>query len=96
MIESFDAFDNAQIDSKTYNVIESKCGLGIIHFIVRDFQKNFDELLIYIETAEDLLDMIVLSETGRIGDTEHFAIPNFNIYYNESSVNKCDGVVFYI
>lgn len=105
MIEYLDELENVQIDTKKYNnlkdflnsnKISSKRGLSIIHFNIRSLRKHFDELLVYIETAEDSLDIVVLSETGKIDNTEHFNIPNFNIYYNDSAINKCDGVIIYI
>nr|CAI5843030.1 unnamed protein product [Callosobruchus analis] len=42
------------------------------------------------------LDIIVLSETGEVKDKSNFSIPDYNMYYNESHLNKCDGVVVYV
>lgn len=71
--------------------------LNIIHFNIRSINKNFDELLIYLNQFNlKNLDIIVLSETWRIESVSDFCIPNFNAYYNESRFNKADGVIVYI
>lgn len=70
---------------------------NIIHFNIRSLNKNFDELLLYIEEFDPTnIDIIVLSETWEIGDVNNFIIPNFQVYYNESHYNQNDGVVVYI
>lgn len=70
--------------------------LNIIHLNIRSLNKNFDELLVYIESLENNVDIIVLSETWKLEGLCNFSIPNFNIFYNESFFNKNDGVVVYV
>nr|CAI5846680.1 unnamed protein product [Callosobruchus analis] len=36
------------------------------------------------------------AETGEVKDKSNFSIPDYNMYYNESHLNKCDGVVVYV
>nr|CAI5838167.1 unnamed protein product [Callosobruchus analis] len=36
------------------------------------------------------------AETGEVKDKSNFSIPDCNMYYNESHLNKCDGVVVYV
>lgn len=87
----YDNFQNYINDQKE----RGKYGMGIIHFNIRSLQKHYNELLVYVEMAKENLDIIVLSETGEIKNLQDFKIPNYNIYYNESKINKCDGVVVY-
>lgn len=70
--------------------------LGVIHFNIRSLRKHMDELLVYIQMAKDSLDIIVLSETRIIDSVSNFTIPNYTQYYNESTINKCDGTMIYI
>jgi Reverse transcriptase (RNA-dependent DNA polymerase) len=97
--------DNAEIDTKIFNNFEdyiqsnvrySGGGFGVVHFNIRSLQKHFDELLAYVEMAKNVLDVIVLSETRNIEDINNFLIPNYNIFYNKSFYNKCDGLVIYM
>lgn len=70
---------------------------NIVHMNIRSLRKNFDELLLYLESVGvECLDVIVLSETWRIENLNDFMIPNFDILYNESHFNQNDGVIVYI
>lgn len=68
-------------------------GIGVIHFNIRSLRKYFDELLVHLQIILEHVDIVVLSETGVILSVSEFTIPGFTTYYNESKVNKCDGVV---
>nr|CAI5831865.1 unnamed protein product [Callosobruchus analis] len=106
MIDILDIIDSdAEVDTKVYDTfqdyIQNKAGkningLGIIHFNIRSLQKHFNELLVYVDVMKNNLDIIVLSETGEVKDKSNFSIPDYNMYYNESHLNKCDGVVVYV
>nr|CAI5839840.1 unnamed protein product [Callosobruchus analis] len=106
MIDILDIIDSdAEVDTKVYDsfqdYIQNKAGkningLGIIHFNIRSLQKHFNELLVYVDVMKNNLDIIVLSETGEVKDKSNFSIPDYNMYYNESHLNKCDGVVVYV
>nr|CAI5833862.1 unnamed protein product [Callosobruchus analis] len=67
-----------------------------MHFNIRGLNKHFDELLLYLETGKEFLDIIILSETRNIDDINKFQIPNYTGYYNESIRNICDGTVIYV
>ncbi|VEN44838.1 unnamed protein product [Callosobruchus maculatus] len=66
-----DNFDDC-MRAKTY---EDGNGLGIIHFNIRSLQKHYDELLVYVETAHLIADVIVLSETGWDCSDDSLATP---------------------
>lgn len=67
---------------------------NILHMNIRSLKKNFNEFLLYIESADvNDLDIIVLTETWQIEDVLDFSLPNFDILYNESHFNQNDGVV---
>lgn len=74
----------------------NNCGLGIIHLNIRSIKKHFEELIIYINTIIEKIDIIVLSETWDVEEVSDFNIPNFNIYYNHSKQNQNDGLIIYI
>lgn len=70
--------------------------LNIAHFNIRSLNKNFDELLVYIELFKNNLDIIVLSETWRIDGVSNYLINNYTAYYSESYFNQNDGVIVYV
>ncbi|VEN39701.1 unnamed protein product [Callosobruchus maculatus] len=97
--------ESVEKETKNYQCIEDYlaeqregdiCGLGVIHFNIRSLQRHYDELLVYVQSAKEILNVIVLSETGKIENLHDFQIPGYNIYYNESCHNKCDGTLIYI
>jgi len=71
--------------------------LNILHLNIRSLQKNFTELLIYLDLLKlNNIDLIILSETFAINNLNNFRINNFDILYNKSYFNKNDGLVLYI
>lgn len=71
--------------------------LNIIHLNIRSLNKNFNELLIYLEQFNvENIDIIVLSETWRVDSVSNFNISNFNLCYNESQNNQNDGLMVYL
>nr|CAI5865871.1 unnamed protein product [Callosobruchus analis] len=97
--------ENIEKETKNYQCIEDYlaeqhegdiCGLRVIHFNIRSLQKHYDELLVYVQSAKEVLNVIVLSETGKIENLHDFQIPGYNAYYNESCHNKCDGTLIYV
>nr|CAI5841873.1 unnamed protein product [Callosobruchus analis] len=106
MLDFLDLVDeNIEKETKNYQCIEDYlaeqhegdiCGLGVIHFNIRSLQKHYDELLVYVQSAKEVLNVIVLSETGKIENLHDFQIPGYSAYYNESCHNKCDGTLIYV
>lgn len=71
--------------------------LNIFHMNIRSISKNFDNLLILLESLKDCdFDIIILSETWRINLIECFNIKGYNIFYSNGSHNQNDGLVIYI
>ncbi|KAJ8945240.1 hypothetical protein NQ317_006426, partial [Molorchus minor] len=58
---------------------EGKRNLGIIHFNIRSIKKHLDELMVYVQMANEFLDVIVLSETR--------AIESVKIYLGDININ---------
>lgn len=70
--------------------------LNIIHLNIRSLNKNFDNLLILLESLKIKFDLIVLSETWKINNLENFNIEGYDIFYSEGSHNQNDGLVMYV
>lgn len=71
--------------------------LSILHLNIRSVRKNFDELLVFLETFKlYFCDIIILSECWQIESFSQFSIPDYTTYYNEGSINKNDGVLLLI
>lgn len=70
--------------------------IGIFHFNIRSIRKNFNELLVYLDSEFDCVDIVVLSECWLRDIGDNYAIPGYSMYCNESRFNKNDGVIVYI
>jgi hypothetical protein len=70
--------------------------LKIFHTNIRSFSKNFDEMLIYLQSFKSLLDIIVFSECWLGGMGGGVDIPGFDFYQTETQLNQNDGVVVYV
>ena len=68
--------------------------INIFHMNIRSIQKNFEELLMSLETTQNHFDFIVLTETWQLEAINNFHIPNYTFYYNEANFNQNDGVIF--
>jgi len=71
------------------------CVLNIIHLNIRSLQRNYDELVILVNSLKNI-DIIILSETFILSEVSFFAIDGYSIFYNHAEFNKNDGVVMYI
>lgn len=70
---------------------------SIVHLNIRSLKKNFNELLIFLETLSDVgVDILILSETWNIEDLTIYNIEGYQIFYNDSKLNKNDGMVMYV
>ncbi|KAJ8982012.1 hypothetical protein NQ317_004099 [Molorchus minor] len=70
--------------------------LKIYHNNIRSLSKNLDETLIILEEFAFDFQLIVLTETWRLHNTDMFQIEGYNLIYNEGQINQSDGVVIYI
>lgn len=71
---------------------------NLLHFNIRSLKKNYDELLVYLDIfGLKSVDVLVLSETFNLGEeVSSFPLAGYNIFYNESKLNKNDGLVIYV
>ncbi|XP_044764413.1 uncharacterized protein LOC123320977 [Coccinella septempunctata] len=77
-------------------VMEGREKLALIQMNVRSIKKNFDEFLVLLSSFGFEFDVLVLTETWRVEDVEQFGIPDYCVYYNNSTINQNDGVIMYI
>nr|CAI5832589.1 unnamed protein product [Callosobruchus analis] len=73
-----------------------QCSISIMHVNIRSIYQNFDQFLAFLGTAHELFDVIVMSETHFIHNTNDFGIPGYVNFFNESKLNKCDGCAIYV
>ena len=91
-------FDNELI---TDNVTELNKYLAsdeelILCVNIRSLNANFNKLLVFLNSLVTKPCIIVCTETWDLQHHEFFNIPKYRMYYNESKINKSDGVVLYI
>jgi len=105
MLEYLDIVEeDGRLDTEIVDDIENMGSLfggndkfNVIHLNIRSLQKNFDELLIYLNLLNTQnIDVMIFSETFLLGNVENFQIKGFKIVYNESKLNRNDGLVVYI
>lgn len=71
--------------------------LNIIHFNIRSIQKNFNELLVFLQAFNfSYCDIIILSECWQLSNDIQYNINGYNMYYNQANINKNDGVAIFI
>nr|CAH7753298.1 unnamed protein product [Callosobruchus chinensis] len=70
--------------------------LNVLHINIRSINKNINELCVLLQILDYCFDIVVLSETFLVNDTNLIKIPNYNLFYNEGHVNKNDGVLVYV
>lgn len=69
---------------------------NLLHSNIRSINKNFEELEIYLKCFDSIFDVIILSETWNVQNTDQFNLQGYKIYYNESTINQNDGVIIYV
>lgn len=90
---------NTVDNSKEYNSlveIKNDTYLKIIHNNIRSICKNFDEFLVFLNQFNLEFDIIILSETFEIKNTDLYRLAGYSEIYNEGKVNKNDGVLIYV
>lgn len=63
---------------------------------IRSLNANFENLKILIERLKVKPYVIVCAETWNLEHCQYYRLNGYNLYYNESKINKSDGVVIYI
>lgn len=59
---------------------------------IRSISKNFDELNVYIKQLKFDFDVIILTETWKVNDTNLYKINGYDLIYSEGNINQNDGV----
>lgn len=88
----FNSFHCDSLDEMDF-LKNSKTNINIIHFNIRSIKKNYDDLVAFLESTTVEFGMIILSETNIVHDLDSFGIDGFDIFYNDSQQNKCDGTI---
>ena len=63
---------------------------------IRSLDANLPKLISFIESLKVKPSIIICTETRNLQCPELYNVPEYKIYYNESKINICDGVVTYI
>lgn len=78
--------------NKDGNIKDSR----ILYVNVRSINHNFDKLEILIKRLKLKPYVIVCAESWNIDNIDLYKLQGFKTYYNESKLNKSDGVIIYI
>lgn len=70
--------------------------LIIAHFNIRSINKNYDNLIAFMNHFSVKIDIIICSETRVIIDQNFFNITGFNLVYSGSNFNQNDGTLIYV
>lgn len=63
---------------------------------IRSLNANFHKLLVFINSLKVKPCIIVCTETWKLEHYTFFKIDDYKMYYNDSNINKSDGVIIYI
>lgn len=83
-------------DTERLSSVLDASGIKLLHHNIRSLNKNLDSLLILLKQLRSTFDFVVLSETWKLYDPLLFRIDQYDILYNEGSINQNDGVVVYV
>lgn len=70
--------------------------LKIFHLNIRSFLKNIDELIICLEAANTVFDLIVLTEAWLSEDTTCVALDGYELIRTTMVRNRNDGIIIYV
>src|ERR1700727_1108086 len=78
-----------------FNKNRSNNSISFLHLNIRSFNKNFNELLIYLDQFK--FDLIILSEIWSNFEmsTDRF-LEDYHYFYTTNKVKKSGGVVIYV
>lgn len=69
---------------------------SILYVNIRSLNKNFNKLEIILHKMSVRPLAIICTESWNVEVLEYYNLNGYNIYYNESKINKADGVVLYV
>lgn len=96
---NFDEIIQNEIECKDTDELNKKiCNKNfvILHVNIRSLNENHKNLEVFINNLINKPSVIVCTETWIIKQIHLFNLPDYKIFYNESKINKADGVVLYI
>ena len=68
----------------------------ILYLNIRGLNTNFEKLQILNKRLKIKPYVIVCAETSNLEHYQYYKLNGYNIYYNNSHINKSDGVVVYV
>lgn len=71
--------------------------LNVMHLNIRSISRNFDNLLLLIESFNLFYcDVIILSECFQLASSNNYNVPGYGTFYNGGDYNRNDGVVILV
>ena len=83
-------------DIKSLNVYLKKHNCFILYVNIRSLKNNLEKLELLLNRLRRKPIVIVCTETWMLQYIELYNLPGYNLRYNESNINKSDGVILYI
>ena len=83
-------------DTEKFNKSISRKDFIILHVNIRSLNEDFEKLEVFLKSLNNKPSVIICSETWIIKHVELFKLSEYKIFYNDSKINKADGVVVYI
>uniref|UniRef100_A0A8D9DVE6 Endonuclease/exonuclease/phosphatase domain-containing protein n=1 Tax=Cacopsylla melanoneura TaxID=428564 RepID=A0A8D9DVE6_9HEMI len=72
-------------------------GLTVFHTNIRSLKKNFDQLLVNLESVLDKIDILVCTETFYDKVLPYsFSIPGFEFHHTTQSINQNSGIALFV
>uniref|UniRef100_A0A1B6KKL2 Endonuclease/exonuclease/phosphatase domain-containing protein n=1 Tax=Graphocephala atropunctata TaxID=36148 RepID=A0A1B6KKL2_9HEMI len=80
-----------------FNTSRNNVSLNIFHCNIRSYTKNFDELLVFLDSIKRRLDVIVLTECWlKEGGVVGAHIDDFDTHWTDKQRNQNDGVIVFV
>lgn len=76
--------------------IRSVTGLLIMLVNIRSIDKNFNEFNILLQSLNKSPDLIICTETFELKHPPLYKLEGYDLHYNNSKINRNDGVAIYI
>ncbi len=87
-----DSVDNLEDLNKKFAVSD----ILILHINIRSLNANFEKLELLLKSLICKPHVIVCSETWNLIEHKLYSLNGYSIHYNQSSINKADGVIMYV
>ena len=100
-IENFQYYDVNKFNENFGNTNDFKNDLKILNLNIRGLQKNYDNIIMYLNTITQQFDIMIMTEAHLQTDLANtnlhnkFPLEGFNMFYVKSKI-KYGGVVIYV